>query len=72
MMFPVDTLKTRLQMFGVNCCSNQQWTEALRRPWFKGLPSSLLGQVPNGMLVATVAPTPPCMAAAMAKIRPGF
>ena len=51
MMFPVDTVKTRLQMFGVNCCSNQQWTEALRRPWFKGLPSSLLGQVPNGMLV---------------------
>ena len=29
----------------------RQWQEALRRPLFKGLPSSLLGQVPNGMLV---------------------
>lgn len=51
-MFPVDTVKTRLQMYGANMAlSPQQWSNALRRPLFKGLPSSLLGQVPNGMLV---------------------
>ena len=29
----------------------RQWQDALRRPLFKGLPLSLSGQVPNGMLV---------------------
>jgi len=28
-----------------------QWSDALRKPLLRGLPSSLLGQVPNGMLV---------------------
>ena len=28
MMFPVDTVKTRLQMYGASCCSPQQWQDA--------------------------------------------
>ncbi|EKX41341.1 hypothetical protein GUITHDRAFT_74767 [Guillardia theta CCMP2712] len=47
-MFPVDTIKTRLQLNGAQCCTPTQWSE---RPLFRGLSSSLLGQVPNGMLV---------------------
>ena len=50
-MFPVDTVKTRLQLHGANCCSPLQWSDALRRPLFRGVGSSLMGQVPNGMLV---------------------
>jgi len=51
LMFPVDTIKTRLQMFGRDCCTPLQWSDALRKPLLRGLPSSLMGSVPNGMLV---------------------
>ena len=44
-MFPIDTVKTRLQMFGSSCCSSGQWSEALQMPLYKGVGSSLLGQV---------------------------
>lgn len=50
-MFPVDTIKTRLQLHGANCCSPLQWSDALKKPLFRGVGSSLMGQVPNGMLV---------------------
>mmetsp|Transcript_78990 Transcript_78990/g.212035 ORF Transcript_78990/g.212035 Transcript_78990/m.212035 type:complete len:425 (-) Transcript_78990:82-1356(-) len=50
-MFPIDTIKTRLQTFGGSCCNQNQWSQALRFPIYNGLSSSLLGQVPNGMLV---------------------
>ena len=33
------------------CLQPAEWSDALRRPLFKGLPLSLFGQVPNGMLV---------------------
>jgi hypothetical protein len=45
-MFPVDTIKTRLQMYGSSCCSPSQWSQALRMPIYNGVSSSLLGQVP--------------------------
>ena len=44
-MFPVDTIKTRLQMYGSSCCSPSQWSQALRLPIYNGVSSSLLGQV---------------------------
>lgn len=52
-MFPVDTVKTRLQMQmnGGAAMTNQVWQNMIRPPLFKGVHSSLLGQVPNGMLV---------------------
>uniref|UniRef100_A0A7S0EHR4 Mitochondrial carrier protein n=1 Tax=Hanusia phi TaxID=3032 RepID=A0A7S0EHR4_9CRYP len=50
-MFPVDTIKTRLQLHGAQCCTPTQWSEAIKKPLFRGLSSSLIGQVPNGMLV---------------------
>ena len=33
------------------CLQPSEWSDALRRPLLKGLPLSLFGQVPNGMLV---------------------
>lgn len=33
------------------CLQPAEWSDALRRPLLKGLPLSLFGQVPNGMLV---------------------
>eukprot|EP00282_Hemiselmis_andersenii_P041321 CAMPEP_0172070490 /NCGR_PEP_ID=MMETSP1043-20130122/13289_1 /TAXON_ID=464988 /ORGANISM="Hemiselmis andersenii, Strain CCMP441" /LENGTH=395 /DNA_ID=CAMNT_0012730853 /DNA_START=35 /DNA_END=1219 /DNA_ORIENTATION=- len=50
-MFPVDTIKTRLQIHGADCCTPLQWREAIRWPIYPGVGSSLLGQVPNAMLV---------------------
>jgi hypothetical protein len=44
-MFPVDTIKTRLQIHGVNCCTPMQWREAIRWPIYPGVSMSLLGQV---------------------------
>lgn len=44
-MFPVDTIKTRLQMYGSSCCSPSQWSQALRLPIYNGVSSSLMGQV---------------------------
>ncbi len=44
-MFPIDTIKTRLQMYGSSCCSPSQWSQALRMPIYNGVSSSLIGQV---------------------------
>jgi hypothetical protein len=44
-MFPVDTIKTRLQMYGSSCCTPSQWSQALRLPIYNGVSSSLMGQV---------------------------
>lgn len=50
-MFPVDTIKTRLQIHGADCCTPLQWKSAVTWPLYAGVSSSLLGQVPNAMLV---------------------
>lgn len=50
-MFPLDTIKTRLQVHGADCCTPMQMQEAMRWPIYPGVSSSLLGQVPNAMLV---------------------
>lgn len=50
-MYPVDTIKTRVQVMHANASTTSRLRMALaKRTFYRGVPMSLLGQIPYGML----------------------